>query len=326
MLTLCTLVMTLAPSAAAAPSSPPPPVVTAANLAFHSAFWPNLHHTLYVAAWSRRPRTGERPMAGTFPEPLGGTLTREEQTAWDAAVAYYDRELASHDLLFHPPMSPIRMATISSGETLVETELPKELATVLKAAAPVYQRHWWPLHDKANRAWIADMAARIIDVAPEVTGKLAGLYGTPWFAEPIRVDVVRTANVQGAYTGTRGMVHITVAGGDAAHAGWGGVEILFHEASHALVGPLRTAIDTQLEKAGKRAPELWHVVLFYVAGEVVKQTLARRKVAYTQYLYSTGLFDKAWPQHRKNVESHVPAFIDGKLTREQLAQRLSEGL
>ena len=60
--------------AAAAPAEL---VTEVAKLRFYSAFWPNLHHTLYVAAWDRREgRAGPRRLAGKLPEPLTGNADR----------------------------------------------------------------------------------------------------------------------------------------------------------------------------------------------------------------------------------------------------------
>jgi hypothetical protein len=33
--------------------------------------------------------------------------------------------------------------------------------------APVYRRHWWSEHDRATRAWIADVSARLREVGPQ---------------------------------------------------------------------------------------------------------------------------------------------------------------
>jgi len=49
-----------------------------------------------------------------------------------------------------------------------------------------------------------------------------------------------------------------------------------------------------------------------IAGEVVHEALAARKIDYTQYLYSTGLFDRAWPQFEPTIEHNMPAFVAGK--------------
>src|SRR5687768_3127424 len=75
------------------------PVVVVAQLEFHSAFWINLHHLLYGAAWERRPDDGRRRNIPDMPAPLPSTLSGEERAAWESAVDYYDRTLASRDLL-----------------------------------------------------------------------------------------------------------------------------------------------------------------------------------------------------------------------------------
>jgi hypothetical protein len=64
-------------------------------------------------------------------------------------------------------------------------------------------------------------------------------------------------------------------------------------------------------------------VLFYIAGEVTRQQLAKDGVEYNPYLYSTGLFDRAWPQFRVPVEQHVQAYIDGNITLQQMSANLA---
>jgi len=82
-------------------------------------------------------------------------------------------------------------------------------------------------------------------------------------------------------------------------------------------------VNTALKTANKQANDLWHVVLFYIAGEVTRQQLAKDGIQYKPYLYSVGLFDRAWPQFRAPVEEHVQAYIDGKITLEQMAANLA---
>ena len=64
-------------------------------------------------------------------------------------------------------------------------------------------------------------------------------------------------------------------------------------------------------------------MLFYTAGEVTRQQLAKDGVEYKPYLYATGLFDRAWPRFRAPVEQHVQAYIDGKISLEQMAANLA---
>ena len=97
--------------------------------------------------------------------------------------------------------------------------------------------------------------------------------------------------------------------------GWMATEILFHEASHALAMPLIQAFNTELQAQGKVSRDLWHVALFYLTGEVVRQTLEVRNIRYEPYLYQTGLFDRAWPQYKRAIETHWKPYVDGQVSR-----------
>jgi hypothetical protein len=57
--------------------------------------------------------------------------------------------------------------------------------------------------------------------------------------------------------------------------------------------------------------------------EAAKYLLLDQLCPSPPYLYATGLFDRAWPQFRAPVETHVQAFIDGKITLEQMAANLA---
>ncbi len=69
------------------------PTTEVHQLRFHSDLLMNLHHTLYAAAWARRPQGGTpRALAGALPAPLEEDgLSAEERKAWTAAIDYYDR-------------------------------------------------------------------------------------------------------------------------------------------------------------------------------------------------------------------------------------------
>jgi hypothetical protein len=305
----------------AAAQPPREVVVDVASLRFYSAFWPNLHHTLYVAAWDRRPSTtGGRRLAGKLPEPLTGNLTPEERTAWDAAVTYYDRELASRDLLFDNRMAgSVRRAMIAGGE--LGEGLDPAHRDALERAAPVYRKYWWPSHDRANRDWIADVAPRTKEIAPEVTARLAALYQTPWFTDPVRVDIVRAGNWQGAYTLNR-PTHVTIAAGDTDATGWEGVDVVFHEVSHTLVLRIQQMIEDEARATGKKPGTLWHALQFVMSGEVVREALAARKIEFVSYVYRTGLIDRAWGTFRGPLEREWMPYIHGKISLEEAIKRL----
>lgn len=299
------------------------PVAEVSQLRMYSSFWQNLHHFLYVSAWAKRPvLTQTRRLAMPIPPGSNVSMTPAEQAAWDNAVAVYEREYASRDLLFDRGLLMISNGLADRDENLTGAPYDDELRTLLLSAAPIYRKHWWAAHDAANRAWIAATARRTTTQAAPIISRLTALYGVAWFTSPVRVDVVRVGKSQGAYTSVN-PTHIVVASEDGSYEQWASTEMLFHESSHALIQNVQAAVNAALAVSNKRASDLWHVVLFYIAGEVTRQQLAKNGIDYQPYLYATGLFDRAWPQFRTPVETHVQAFIDGNITLEQMATNLA---
>jgi len=300
------------------------PVAEVEGLRMFSDFWLNLHHFLYVSAWARRADTpGQRRLAMPLPAGDGVAMTDRDRVIWDAAVSYYDREFASKDLLFDDGLTAINNS-LAGAKTLTGLSLAADHRRFLEAAATIYRRYWWPQHDAANRAWIADVARRTAPVAPQIIDRLTKLYGIKWFDTPVRVDVVRVGKSQGAYTAVVPRVHIIVASADDSYAGWAGTEMLFHESSHSLIQNVRAAVDQAMTAVNKNPRDLWHVVLFYIAGEVTRQTLAARGIEYPPYLYATGLFTRAWPMLRGPIEKAVRPFVDGQINLDEMARTVAD--
>jgi hypothetical protein len=286
-------------------------VATRTQLAFYSPFWQNLHHVLYAEAWRKRGVDPPFNSPRTLPEPLTADLTSQERAAWDAAVSYYDRELADHNLLFE--LADIRRALYAGRGKLPDRGLGKAHHDALASAAPIYAKYWWPAHDRANRAWIADALPRIERLSPEVPDKLARLYDTRWFATPVRVDVVHIGLSLATYSvDDPAPGYITIASDDRDNQGWHAAEVVFHESSHALFQIPSDAITREEREQRKNTRDLWHVALFYITGQVVRAALAERHIDYSPYLYDTGLFDRAWPQFKAPIEQALPDYIGGK--------------
>ena len=310
----------LAPPAAMLQGTPERPtrVTEVSQLEFHSSFWLNLHHTLYAAAWARRPEAGTlRARAGALPAPLDAPLSDEERQAWTAAVDFYDKELANRDLLFDRRLSQMK-PFLARGDVSA-LEVGDDVRKVLQQVAPVYRKHYWPVHDKVNRAWIEATVNDIRQVAPEVIAKLERFYGVKWFDSPVRIDAVWIGNRQGAYTTTE-PVHAVIASGAPDHKGWNSVEIVFHEISHKLIYPLEADLAKALGEGIKQHRDLWHVVQFHLTGAAVQQTLRARKIDYTPYLYQ-GLIDRAWPQYRDVADKVWRLYADGVIDRDEAIRR-----
>lgn len=298
----------LAPALTAEAQPRPTLVAETANVRFHSDPLLNLHHALYAAAWARRPAESGRSLAQPLPAPLDAQMTADERAAWEAAITYYDKQVASRDLLFGDGMVALKMALVAGD--LADRAVGSELRAVLDSAMPVYQRHFWPQHDAANRGWTAATVERMQSIAPETIAKLEKLYGVKWLSSPARADVVWVGNRQGAYASLN-PPHATVS---IKESEWTAVEMVFHEFSHVLVLPLQKRLTAALGDRIRTHGILWHVIQFYVTGAVVQDVLKARGISYTPYLYSTGLFDRAWSQYRTPVETSWAPYVAGTVT------------
>jgi hypothetical protein len=290
----------------AGPSSSAP-VREVAQLQFYSAFWPNLHHTLYVAGLPAGPTA-----ASVLRENLTAGMTGEDRAVWERGVAYYARQLSVKDLRTGDRMAAINEALSAAGDALdAGGAISHEHVSMLQAVAPVYRRVLWPEHDRLNREWIDNVAGRLEQLAPAIVPRLVRVYDTPWFSAPVRVDITYYGR---AYTYLRPRQHTVMASADPDYAGWAGAEMVLHEASHGLVDRLATEIDRQSALVKREPRDLWHLALFYMVGEITRETLAARGVPYTPYLYAAGVIDRGWPGERVRLESRLKRYVDEERT------------
>jgi len=268
---------------------------------FHNGFWINLHHFLYEQALAQ---------GATPPGPQD----------WREAVNYYRSEVVKQDLLSDEAgQINDRLANLEDAKSIADAGLPADLAAILNAAAPVYRAQWWPAHDRANRAWIEAAKPLITKYDEALKKELAAAFQTDWPAEPVRVDVTEYANWAGAYT-TLGPMHITISSVDPGNQGDAALEILFHEASHALVGKTRAALADALVSQNRlfRTRNFWHALLFYTAGEFARRHLED----YTPYAVKNGLYDRAWPGAQEVLQKDWQPYLDGKIDRQTAIGRL----
>src|SRR5271168_4387335 len=88
---------------------------------FHSGFWINLHHFLYLEAVSERPQRGQHPATVNKADvDVRNSFSPEERAAWDAAVSYYASSVIQRDLLFDREMGAIK-------NQLEDAEAPPDL-------------------------------------------------------------------------------------------------------------------------------------------------------------------------------------------------------
>lgn len=308
----------------------------------------NLHHFLYLQA---RLMEGDSAFAdisrGQAPpnEPMVSLsgLSTEEVAAWQAAVAYYERDLAARDLLLNVDMENInnRLAELETcadlagqSETACKSGLKPELVEALDRAAPVYRAHWWPAQDRANREWIAHVAPMVEQMGVELSGQLAEVYQRTWPPGRLRVDVVWYGGPYGAYTSLN-PIHVTISSHDARDQDIYAFEVLFHESSHALAGSVTEAISREFRARDKPIPrDLWHALLFYTTGELVRRDLAEGSMTpallansdpqnYQPYAVRFGLYAGGWEQFRGLLDLYWRPYLEGKVSFDAAIARIA---
>jgi hypothetical protein len=286
------------------------PEVRAARFEFHSGAWINLHHVLWGEALRRS--TPDHGRKDAVPEDVdAAVLEGEDAQRWSAAIDVYVARFAGKDFTFDDEMAALngRLSALEDAADVRGSGVAAEAAEALAAVMPIYRARWWPAHDRANRAWSEAVAAQLARHGEAMSRELARIYQAGWPAAPLRVDVVHYAGWSGAYT-TLGPDHLTVASGDPRNQGVGALEIVLHEASHAVVAPLRDALDRELAARGKRARDLWHATLFFSVGDVVRRGVP----GYVPYADRLGLYARAWPAYRAALVRAWAPYLAGRAT------------
>jgi hypothetical protein len=267
-----------------------------ALFAFHNNPWLNLHHFVRLCA-----RGG--------PAPAG--LSKEESRQWAAGIEFY-KPYAARDLLFDQGMVDIKTALRGAEDhtSLDGITIEAGLKATLERLMPIYQKHGWPEHERANRAWMAAAQPLLDRHGPALSQALARTYETTWPSSPIPVDLSVTAGPTGAYT--TAPTHVTISSQERSNQGLAALEILFHESSHGLSELFTRVQQAASEQKVSVPPGLWHAVLFYTAGELTTRELKAHGIDYVQYADSELYTTLCGAGCREKIVEHWTPHLDGK--------------
>lgn len=302
--------------AVAVPASASPPVLVRFSA---DDFWLNLHHFLYVLGRAQAGmRDAARPeVAGAPIEQDKGlaSLTPDEQSAWREAVTFYANGPSKQDTVFDDELVAVTgaLAHVGDAGTLEDAPgVPAEIAAVLRRAAPVYRKAWWPSHQRANHAWVADTQKLVDQHGADIVAYLTRIYQLPWPADGYPVHVCAYTNWAGAYSTTGPLLVISSV--DETAPGPAALETVFHEASHQW----DDAMLAKLEEIGKsmdtRVPRgLTHAMIWMTAGEAVRRLIP----GYVPIAEAGGLWERdANPRLRPLLEKAWRPYLAGRGTRD----------
>ncbi|MCP5112409.1 MAG: hypothetical protein GY953_16415 [bacterium] len=242
-------------------------------------------------------------------------------------MEYYRERVITSDLLFNRRLVAVKtqLAAIACS-TPGADNLDAELRPILVEAMPVYRRHWWPEHNVANTTWIRAQLDALKQYEAVFAKRLADAYGGEWPADRIRVDVTAYANWAGAYT-TNNPDHVTISSTD--YKGLEGLELLFHEVSHAsffeqrILGQLAAAFRARGADPPNR---LSHAIQFATPAEILRSVLSGeerdRYRSVAERVYERGRFRD---QYRIVLE-HWKPFLEGKVERTEALNRIAAKL
>jgi hypothetical protein len=312
-------------------TQPAASVVASARLfEFHSGFWINLHHFLYLAAFTRVSSEGPRRTPSMSEADISAltSLHPDEQQSWLRAINYYAESMVHRDLLFDRNMQSIKNALedAESSTDLANVAIPAELRTTLLDVAAVYRAHWWARHDAQNRKWIDTVRPLVDEYGAGLRDALVKIYDEPWPGQPVRVDVTVYGGRFGAYT-TIQPTRVTISSTSPGNAGNASLEVLFHETSHGMMDKVIAAArssearmnpgassrtgDRRQHLHAETTENIWHAVLFYTIGELV----AERIHGYTPYAEANGLWSLVWPApDRKLIEQDWKPHMQGEVS------------
>ncbi|HWQ03141.1 MAG TPA: hypothetical protein VNL38_01555 [Candidatus Nitrosotenuis sp.] len=305
---------------------------------FHSGFWLNLHHVLYEQARLREQRPIVRADAARklapVPSVRAAELTPAEAAGWNAALDYYATNLASRDLQFDGDLVNIknRLAELENCDDLSGRSAPQcvsglraEQIAALERAAPVYRARWWKAHDAQNRAWIATVTPLVETSGTPLATQLSLLFHVDWPAR-LRVDMSVYAGPLGGYTNVDPFF-VTISSADERNRDAGALQVLFHEAAHALGGNVREAIAREFRARSRPIPrELWSALLCYTTAELARRTAPSGK-NYLPLPVADALAARGWRSYRSVLERHwqlyIEAFLRGNADPDEINQAIA---
>ncbi|MBV9263299.1 MAG: hypothetical protein JO324_03185 [Candidatus Eremiobacteraeota bacterium] len=298
---------------------------------FRSGFWQNLHHTLYYQAQVLETvyGSGSKRLAPIDQAAFTDLqqITASDQESWYRALRTYRDRYASLSFVFDDTLMNADNEISGDEATPLSMTLPAAMLGALETAAPAYRKSLWERHDASNRAFIASLGKLVAANGCFLSRQLRSIYKTPWLAQPYVVDVVPYAQWEGSYSNNAaGFVHIVMSVQDPSESGMGGLDVLFHEASHSIADPdkgtIGAAIVAEAARLNRPAPDqFWHAVIMYTPGKLVEELAARSGMQYTMVWMQPGLLGRAWSRYYQALETHWLPYMRGTGTLEAAIAR-----
>lgn len=295
---------------------------------FHSSYLVNLHHCLFDKGvqWSRGQDEPARSFEALFPG-VRLSVDSAQRSAVLESIRFYGESLAQRNLLFDSELTAVKYAlqAATDPDDVQARVASQELVAALRGADAFYREHLWPAHDAQNREFVEQRISTIRAIEERVVGDCSKAYQYEFDHRRYRIDLTDYATFFGAYTTNEPYVSATISSRNAMHAGTQGIEVVFHEVSHAMMDRLigtQAALATELGKPLDH--NVWHTILFVTTGNFVREALAERGIEHEIYIEEQALGSRV-PGLRgiiDEIAAQWTPYLRGQTTMEQALREI----
>ncbi len=281
---------------------------------FYSNYWLNLHHYLFHLA--KNTNTDETYLSE---HKVMLDMNQQESKVWLDAINYYRNQLIHKDLLFYQEMFNLKLLLSKKqmNESLDDMNHSEPLEKHLNSVSPIYKKHFWPQHDKQNHDTLNKHLKLIKNKETVFFQTLAQLSLQAWPEQRIRIDLSYHVSWSEAYTTVRPQIHAVISSFHYKN-GHDFIELLWHESSHGIIAPNEFKVAEIIKKTSqelniKPPRQLWHGILFYLAGATTQQILAQEGIEYDLYMIRQQIFSSQIPY----LTQFMQPYVNGQITIEQ---------
>ncbi len=284
---------------------------------FYSNFWFNLHHFVYQEALYQK--VGTKTILSKEESKL---LSSGQKSIFESVVEYYKVNLLDEDLRMSDFMTDFKHWVTDTQTGFAFKEVPDQfqaLCKELKKISSIYQDLFWNNHQKYNNQTLNENINLIKTIEKSVVEKLSNQTRERWQRKKIRVDITAYAkatprNLRDRPYTTTYPTHIVMNSktADGTPGNW--LELLFHEASHHLIGSSTGFVGGTIQDVARslqtQSPRsLWHAYLFYFSGFYVKEAIEQKGINnYELYMKRNQVFARYIP----HLEKFLPLYLKGE--------------
>ncbi|MEL7246785.1 MAG: hypothetical protein AAFO03_00140 [Bacteroidota bacterium] len=325
MRTLVILLFTLLSASLVAQSSPRAPEAETEYYEFHINYWFNMHHLLWIEAYSNTHLESSI---------IDVELNAEENEALDAAVRFYRENMIQYDLRQGSYMGEFRDWITQQGSTIATVPAAFRPHTkVMFGFDAVYRRHFWSAHQNACEL-VLEQNLPLIEATEKVyVEEISLLTREAWQKKRIPVDItyfgkITKRNLRNRPYTTIFPTHVVMntLGDDQIEGAW--LELLYQQSASHLVLRNSSFVTGTIKDVGEinklQVPQtLWRGYSFYLAGSLSQQLLRQQGIDYPYtYTERNGVFS----QYQGLLDTHLAAYMERKATLADATLQILQGL